>query len=103
MKIIVYIITISGKYYDGDKPDHKRWKANFRCALNSLLDVEEMKNCGVKRGNNAYKVYKFLDQKRERKTLKVKGTVIFSAEESRRKKRKVPCYLFATLFCICIN
>lgn len=61
----------TGKYYDGDKPDHKRWKANFRCALNSLLDVEELKNWGVKRGNNAYKVYRFLDEKRERKTPKV--------------------------------
>lgn len=54
----------TGKYYDGDKPDHKRWKANFRCALNSLLDVEELKERGVRRGNNAFKVYRFLEEKR---------------------------------------
>ena len=32
-----------------------------------------MKDRGVKRGNNAYKVYKFLEEKREKKTKAIKG------------------------------
>lgn len=50
---------LKGKYNDDD---HKRWKANFRCALNSLPDVVELKDLGVKKGNNAFRVYKFLDE-----------------------------------------
>lgn len=49
---------------DGDDPDPKRWKANFRCALNSLPDVEELKDRGLRKGNNAFKIYKFLDEKK---------------------------------------
>lgn len=56
--------TVLGKYMDGDVPDPKRWKANFRCALNSLPDVEELKNKGLRKGNNAFKIYRFLDEKK---------------------------------------
>ena len=52
-----------GRHYDSD---HKRWKANFRCALNSLPDVKENKEQGIKKGNNAFKVYRFLDAKETR-------------------------------------
>ena len=61
-----YMIFITGRHYDSD---HKRWKANFRCALNSLPDVSEMKDQGIKKGSNAFKVYKFLSEK-ETKTVK---------------------------------
>ena len=54
----------TGKFMDGDDPDPKRWKANFRCALNSLPDVEELKNKGLRKGNNAFKIYRFLDEKK---------------------------------------
>ncbi|KAK3579481.1 hypothetical protein CHS0354_028298 [Potamilus streckersoni] len=54
----------TGKFYDGDKPDAKRWKANFRCALNSLPDVVEEKSKGMRKGQNAFKVYRFLDDRR---------------------------------------
>ncbi|KAL4239676.1 interferon regulatory factor 1 [Mactra antiquata] len=57
----------TGKYYTGDRPDPKKWKANFRCALHSLQDVDEDKSLGVKRGNNAYRVYRFLDEKKAKK------------------------------------
>ncbi|XP_069124946.1 interferon regulatory factor 1-like isoform X2 [Argopecten irradians] len=46
-------------------PNPKRWKANFRCALNSLSDVIEVKAKGTTKGNNAYRVFKFLDEKKK--------------------------------------
>ncbi|KAH3860773.1 interferon regulatory factor 1-like [Dreissena polymorpha] len=58
----------TGKFVQGDKPDAKKWKANFRCALHSLPDVEEDRDLRVKRGNNAFRVYKFLDSKKAKKT-----------------------------------
>lgn len=44
----------------GDKPDPKTWKANFRCAMNSLPDIEEVKDKSIKKGTNAFRVYKML-------------------------------------------
>lgn len=50
-----------GKYQSGvDKPDPKTWKANFRCAMNSLPDIEEVKDKSIKKGNNAFRVYRML-------------------------------------------
>ncbi|XP_077376006.1 uncharacterized protein LOC144017899 isoform X2 [Festucalex cinctus] len=42
------------------KADPKTWKANFRCALNSLPDVSELRERSNKRGSDAYRVYKML-------------------------------------------
>ncbi|XP_055034661.1 interferon regulatory factor 2 isoform X2 [Misgurnus anguillicaudatus] len=50
----------TGKYMPGDKPDPKTWKANFRCAMNSLPDIEEVKDKSIKKGTNAFRVYKML-------------------------------------------
>lgn len=51
----------SGRYHPGkDKPDPKTWKANFRCALNSLSDIRELHEHSRKRGNNAFRVYKMV-------------------------------------------
>ncbi|XP_014351568.2 interferon regulatory factor 2 isoform X2 [Latimeria chalumnae] len=51
----------TGKYQPGvDKPDPKTWKANFRCAMNSLPDIEEVKDKSMKKGNNAFRVYRML-------------------------------------------
>ncbi|XP_026080501.1 interferon regulatory factor 1a isoform X2 [Carassius auratus] len=48
----------TGRYKPGtDKPDPKTWKANFRCALNSLTDVKELQDKSVKKGHNAFRVY----------------------------------------------
>lgn len=50
-----------GRYRPGkDKPDPKTWKANFRCALNSLPDICELREHSRKRGTNAYRVYRML-------------------------------------------
>lgn len=51
----------SGRYRPGkNKPDPKTWKANFRCALNSLHDICELPEYSKKRGSNAFRVYKML-------------------------------------------
>ncbi|XP_029903392.1 interferon regulatory factor 2-like [Myripristis murdjan] len=51
----------TGRYHPGkDKPDPKTWKANFRCALNSLPDICELREHSRKRGSNAYRVYRML-------------------------------------------
>ncbi|XP_042272101.1 interferon regulatory factor 2-like [Thunnus maccoyii] len=51
----------TGRYQPGkDKPDPKTWKANFRCALNSLPDICELREHSRKRGSNAYRVYRML-------------------------------------------
>lgn len=50
-----------GKYHPGvDKPDPKTWKANFRCAMNSLPDIEEVKDKSMKSGSNAFRMYRIL-------------------------------------------
>ncbi|XP_053404388.1 uncharacterized protein LOC123555815 isoform X2 [Mercenaria mercenaria] len=69
----------TGRHQDSD---HKRWKANFRCALNSLPDVTEMKEQGVKKGNNAFKVYRFLDEKEAK----------IGKDGKTRKKKEPPEY-----------
>lgn len=53
--------VLLGKHQPGvDKPDPKTWKANFRCAMNSLPDIEEVKDRSIKKGNNAFRVYRML-------------------------------------------
>ncbi|XP_028815494.1 interferon regulatory factor 2 [Denticeps clupeoides] len=62
----------TGKYQPGlDKPDPKTWKANFRCAMNSLPDIEEVKDKSIKKGTNAFRVYKMLSPS-ERQTKRGK-------------------------------
>ncbi|XP_002737339.2 uncharacterized protein LOC100368290 [Saccoglossus kowalevskii] len=55
----------TGKYSlsKGDKPRPKTWKANFRCALNSLPDIQEEPSKSIRKGNNAFKVYRLLPKK----------------------------------------
>ncbi|MBN3281696.1 IRF2 factor, partial [Polyodon spathula] len=61
----------TGKYQPGvDKPDPKTWKANFRCAMNSLPDIEEVKDKSIKKGSHAFRVYRMLTLT-ERPTKKV--------------------------------
>ncbi|NXM75288.1 IRF1 factor, partial [Serilophus lunatus] len=77
----------TGRYKEGEKdPDPKTWKANFRCAMNSLPDIEEVKDKSVYKGSSAVRVYRMLppltkDQKKERKSKS-------SREVRNRSKRK---------------
>ncbi|KAG9344365.1 hypothetical protein JZ751_011034 [Albula glossodonta] len=62
----------TGRYKPGiDKPDPKTWKANFRCALNSLPDVKELQDKSIKKGNNAFRVYMILPSIKTPKRRKV--------------------------------
>ncbi|NWW92133.1 IRF1 factor, partial [Rhynochetos jubatus] len=78
----------TGEYKVGEKdPDPKTWKANFRCAMNSLPDIEEVKDKSINKGSSAVRVYRMLppltkDQKKERKSKS-------SREARNRSKRKL--------------
>nr|KAG5696022.1 hypothetical protein BaRGS_013928 [Batillaria attramentaria] len=50
----------TGIFKDGDTPEPKRWKANFRCALHSLPDVKELTSPDDRKGRNASRTYRFL-------------------------------------------
>ncbi|KFW66197.1 Interferon regulatory factor 1 [Pygoscelis adeliae] len=77
----------TGRYKVGEKdPDPKTWKANFRCAMNSLPDIEEVKDKSINKGSSAVRVYRMLPpltkgQKKERKSKS-------SREARNRSKRK---------------
>lgn len=51
----------TGRFDPDNKGGFKRWKANFRCALNSLPDVEEVKEESGMKTTDPYKVYRLLD------------------------------------------
>ncbi|XP_076012069.1 interferon regulatory factor 1-like [Genypterus blacodes] len=74
----------TGRYHPGkDKPDPKTWKANFRCALNSLPDICELREHSRKRGNNAYRVYRMLPSVHTHRRRR--GLQVFNrSRESRR-------------------
>ncbi|KAG9347011.1 hypothetical protein JZ751_005938, partial [Albula glossodonta] len=78
----------TGKYQPGvDKPDPKTWKANFRCAMNSLPDIEEVKDKSIKKGTNAFRVYKMLlPSERPTKKGKKRG----EREEKIKAERRSP-------------
>lgn len=50
----------AGKYVPGQACDPKTWKANFRCAMNSLPDIEEVKDRSVNKGHQAMRVFRML-------------------------------------------
>lgn len=78
----------TGRYKAGEKePDPKTWKANFRCAMNSLPDVEEVKDQSRNKGSSAVRVYRMLPPltKNQRKERKSKS----SRDTKSKTKRKV--------------
>ncbi|XP_034746158.1 interferon regulatory factor 1b isoform X1 [Etheostoma cragini] len=50
----------TGKYVEGQTCDPKTWKANFRCAMNSLPDIEEVKDKSINKGHQAVRVFRML-------------------------------------------
>lgn len=65
----------TGKYVEGQPEDAKTWKANFRCAMNSLPDIEEVKDRSVNKGHMAARVYRMLPKKcRVRRERRGRGT-----------------------------
>ncbi|KAK5858881.1 hypothetical protein PBY51_002993 [Eleginops maclovinus] len=50
----------TGKYVEGQVCDPKTWKANFRCAMNSLPDIEEVKDKSINKGHQAVRVFRML-------------------------------------------
>lgn len=50
----------TGKYVEGQSCDPKTWKANFRCAMNSLPDIEEVKDKSINKGHGAVRVFRML-------------------------------------------
>ncbi|XP_016157048.1 PREDICTED: interferon regulatory factor 1 [Ficedula albicollis] len=77
----------TGRYKEGEKdPDPKTWKANFRCAMNSLPDIEEVKDKSINKGSSAVRVYRMLPpltkhQKKERKSK--------SSREARNRSKRM--------------
>lgn len=53
---------LAGKHAEGQATDPKTWKANFRCALNSLPDIEEVKDRSINKGHHAMRVFRMLPQ-----------------------------------------
>lgn len=47
--------------FDVEKPNPKKWKANFRCALNSLADVKEITPSKSNKENKCVKIYQFVE------------------------------------------
>lgn len=50
----------AGKYVEGQTCDPKTWKANFRCAMNSLPDIQEVKDRSINKGHQAVRVFRML-------------------------------------------
>ncbi|KAG2456157.1 IRF1 factor, partial [Polypterus senegalus] len=75
----------TGKYKPGNSvPDPKTWKANFRCAMNSLPDIEEVKDKSINKGSSAIRVYRMLPpvKKTQRKDKK-------SRQKDNKTKQKI--------------
>lgn len=70
--------------FDVENPNPKKWKANFRCALNSLADVKEITMSKSNKENKCVKIYQFvedptskfkiLDDRRPYKRRKISNT-----------------------------
>ncbi|XP_048459379.1 interferon regulatory factor 1-like isoform X1 [Rhincodon typus] len=76
----------TGRFRQGiDSPEPKTWKANFRCAMNSLPDIEEVKDKSVNKGSSAIRVYRMLPpvDRSKQKEKKCRST-----KDSKSKSRK---------------
>lgn len=74
----------TGRHYYGNERDEKRWKANFRCALNSLKTVKPVSK--TLKGQNAFREYRIMDMLD--KEPDVKPTSQATATRPKRKIKK---------------
>lgn len=59
----IKLYFLAGKYHPGvDKPDPRTWKANFRCAMNSVPYIEQVKDSHFYRKGSSFKVYRLLTE-----------------------------------------
>ncbi|XP_071316655.1 interferon regulatory factor 1b isoform X2 [Trachinotus anak] len=63
----------TGKYVEGQNCDPKTWKANFRCAMNSLPDIEEVKDKSINKGHQAMRVFRMLPATPKTRDKRSKG------------------------------
>lgn len=56
-----FFCFVPGKYNPNKDriPNTKKYKATFRCAINSLPDCEEIVEKSQKSGHDAFKIYRF--------------------------------------------
>ncbi|XP_065143721.1 interferon regulatory factor 1b isoform X1 [Paramisgurnus dabryanus] len=72
----------TGKFKEGvTTPDPKTWKANFRCAMNSLPDIEEVKDKSINKGCGAVRVYRMMPAITKKKDKRSKN------RDSRRRAK----------------
>ncbi|XP_051734128.1 interferon regulatory factor 1b isoform X2 [Ctenopharyngodon idella] len=78
----------TGKFREGvTTPDPKTWKANFRCAMNSLPDIEEVKDKSINKGCGAVRVYRMLPAVSKKKDKRPKG------RDSRRRVKALSSHV----------
>ncbi|GAB6031106.1 interferon regulatory factor 1 [Chamberlinius hualienensis] len=75
----------TGKFDSRSCPDPKRWKANFRCALNSLKDVRQLTG-KYNRGAHAFRLYQFVNHSHiiRRQPIKTENILDFNSNCSFR-------------------
>ncbi|MFT7796177.1 interferon regulatory factor 1-like [Arapaima gigas] len=90
----------TGKFKPGvNEPDPKTWKANFRCALNSLPDIKQLKDKSINKGSQAVRVYKMLEEIPKKKDKKSKTSIVKKEKTAEQKakahtQKKKDLYLF---------
>lgn len=83
-----------GKFKEGvTMPDPKTWKANFRCAMNSLPDIEEVKDKSINKGCGAVRVYRMMPAVTKKKDKRSKS------RDSRRRMKVRMFYCFRCCQC----
>ncbi|XP_037324309.2 interferon regulatory factor 1b [Pungitius pungitius] len=75
----------TGKHVEGQECDPKTWKANFRCAMNSLPDIEEVKEKSVHKGHQAVRVFRMLPARPKSRDKRCKG----KETKARRKNSRI--------------
>lgn len=90
LKVFKEWAAYTGKYKPGEQVDGelaKRWKTNFRCALNALPEIDLIREESEGRGDKARKVYRMNhDKVMKTKTRKMKGEYM----KCIRKYLKIP-------------